>query len=290
MAYNDAAYNELACNVNRVFESGSVDSTATLTSSELTLAIETGTTTATGTLNGEEISVALENGTTTATATLNGIEIGQAAESGTVGGVGSLSIIERGVASESGQVIATGELTATDGIVVFESGTTTSTAAFDVLDKVGVLESGTITATGTVTGVERLAGGVRIHTRDVDLSFRVQREFTFNENKTMTEIQAIDDTITNETRILEFTATENGSARSLTDPEIEWSLKDKSGVVLDTSDSEVTVTVIDADNGRFNVTVDTIDAPAGVYTQRVELTDVNGRVTRSTGTYRLREF
>ena len=271
MAYNTAGYNTFASNENGVLEAGTTTSTGSLDGTETGVGVEAGTTTALGALDTQETTLALESGTTTA--------------------VGEIVVFRLNGYNDSSYNASTYNTSGGEIALGFETGETTSTGSLSGVDVSLAFEDGRTQATGALNAIDQRIDFVfRTHTRDVDLSFRLQRDFEFTESTTMTEIEEIVDTITNETRKLEFTAKEDGSKKDISGATIEWSLADSDGVVLDDSDSEVTITIQDALNGRFDVDVDTIDAPAGVYRQRVELTDGKGRVTRSTGTYRLKPF
>jgi len=292
MAYNNTGYNSVAYNTTGVVSDGGATSasgtpqlgatshyngTAYNSGSyndeggELAFAFEGGETGGKGTLNVLENGIAFDVGAISATGSFETVEIGFAFEDGDISGIGELDTTETSIAIAAGAVDATGTFAATDISFAFEDGETQAVGDFDITE-------------------QRIDFVFRTHTRDVDLSFKLQRDFEFSEDKTMTEITEIEDTITNETRKLEFTAKEDGNKKDISGADIKWSLADNNGVVLDESDPEVSITIVDALSGRFDVGVDTIDADAGVYRQRVELTDGKGRVTRSTGTYRLKPF
>jgi len=291
MAYNTAGYNTFASNENGVLEAGTTTSTGSLDGTETGVGVEAGTTTALGALDTQETTLALESGTTTAVGEIVVFRLNGYNDSSYNASTYNTSGGEIALGFETGETTSTGSLSGTETTLAIDAGTVAATGSFDTVDVSLAFEDGRTQATGALNAIDQRIDFVfRTHTRDVDLSFRLQRDFEFTENTTMTEIEEIVDTITNETRKLEFTAKEDGSKKDISGATIEWSLADSDGVVLDDSDPEVTITIQDALNGRFDVDVDTIDAPAGVYRQRVELTDGKGRVTRSTGTYRLKPF
>jgi len=141
---------------------------------------------------------------------------------------------------------------------------------------------------------------IRTHARTVDLSItnslttnlsiKTQRTIQFDNTKAMTEIVGVTDTVEGETRVLEFTAEDENGVKDITGATIEWSLVDGETVTLQTSDSEVSVSIVDASNGRFDVTIDPFDVSAGGYTQRISVEDSSGNIARSVGPYRIKEF
>ena len=281
MAYNSTGYNDVAYDVTRVFETGGLTATGATSGTDTSLATELGTTTSQGLVslinadgyntsgynassyNDEsgEIAFAFEAGATNAESVLNGEETGTSVETGTVTATGVLSTTDVGFAIESGLISGAATLNATESTIPPVVRIYIRDAFFDIAESL-----------------------------ELNQTFTLSRIIEFTESNTMTEIDEIDDTITNESRRLEFTAKEDGSVKDLTGATISWSLANDSGVVLDDSDSEIDITIIDAQNGRFNVEIDTFDTGAGVYRQRVEIEDSQGRITRSNGVYRLQEF
>jgi len=281
MAYNSTGYNTVAYSVTRVFESGGLVATGEVSTTDTSLSIESGTITSQGVVS--LISSNGYNGTGYNADGYNATsgEIAFAFESGTINSDGQLNAVETSRATERGEITAEGALSITDIAFAFESG---------LIESTGLLSATTDAIPAVVRTYVRDALFDIAYTLDLNTTFTLSRIIEFTESNTMTEIPEIDDTITNETRRLEFTAKEDGNVKDITGASISWSLAERDNIVLSDADPEVDITIIDAQNGRFNVEVDTFDVGAGVYRQRVEIEGNQGQISRSNGVYRLQEF
>ena len=307
-AYNNTPYNKANTSASAT-ESGTTTAEVTLSATDLRTALETGTFTTTATFDATELRVAPESGTLTGAVTLSTTELREAIDAGTITTTATVSLSPTGgyqqgyntvaynkkdsgaFADEFGRVLSSANFDVVDSGEATESGTVTAVATPTTTETASATESGTVTVNATLAAVER-AGAVyqRIFTRDVDLSFTKSLIVEFDEDKRMTEIQEVDDTLSDETRVLEFTAQEDGSTKDISGGKISWSLADNSDVLLSDDDPEVSTSIVDGTNGRFDVTIDGFDVDPGGYRQRVEVVDTQGKVTRSNGPYRIREF